>query len=113
MKLSDVIIALMVIATVLFTTSTIVILVKQRPHEARCDAGYVATKYQCATEYENKWFDSGADVYSRGEHLKDIPLCDRIAEIGQKACKGELDESYFRSSDDDGVYTGLGARSKH
>lgn len=51
-----------------------------------CKTGQAAAVARCAVEYENKWYDTGAITYMRSEHLKDIPLCDRVGEAAFLAC---------------------------
>lgn len=51
-----------------------------------CKAAQESATQQCRIEYENKWYNAGATTYMRSEHLKDIPLCNRVGEAALLAC---------------------------
>lgn len=58
-----------------------------------CDSLYATANQSCSLEYENRLYDGGDTNYPRADHVKDIPLCDRIAKGVFHACEhyGESD----------------------
>lgn len=61
--------------------------------DAFCHRMQQAVKDECAIAYENRLYDGGDTNYPREEHLKDIPLCDRMGNNLFNACRsGEYDK---------------------
>lgn len=54
-----------------------------------CRNGVLAAERQCEDDMASKWNDEGGYQYPRTQNIKDIHMCQRIADAGNHYCSGD------------------------